>query len=161
MRAPASQRVRRCGTTAWSLAACFSPDGTLAATASADKTARLWDGYDGSPVALPLKHQDVVRSVSFSPEGQRVVTASQDHTARVWDAHSGDPLIEPMRHSGPVWSAEFSSDARQVLTASSDQTARLWDVRPGQALGHILPSTQAVSFRSVVAGRSARAGIHA
>jgi WD40 repeat protein len=58
-------------------------------TASADKTARLWNAATGKPIGEPMKHEGAVLSAQFSPDGQRVVTASADNTARLWD----DPTI--------------------------------------------------------------------
>ena len=69
----------------------FSPDGQRVVTASADKTARLWDALTGKPIGEPMKHEARVNSAQFSPDGQRVVTASADNTARLWDALTGKP----------------------------------------------------------------------
>jgi tetratricopeptide (TPR) repeat protein len=63
-------------------AVSFSPDGTRVATASLDKTARVWDAQTGETLAT-LNHDDAVWAVSFSPDGTRVATASLDKTARV------------------------------------------------------------------------------
>ena len=105
----------------------FSPDGQRMVTASADKTARVWDAASGKPIGEPMKHEDTVNSAQFSPDGQRVVTASEDKTARLWDAASGKPIGEPMKHEDAVNSAQFSPDGQRVVTASWDKTARLWD----------------------------------
>ena len=64
----------------------FSPDGRTLATASADKTARLWDAATGQPRGEPLNHEGPVYAVSFSPDGRTLATASVDNTARLWDA---------------------------------------------------------------------------
>ncbi len=60
-----------------------SPDGSRAATASLDKTIRLWDLGSGEGRVLGA-HEDRVTSVAFSPDGERVVSASDDGTARLW-----------------------------------------------------------------------------
>ena len=56
----------------------FSPDGTKIATASYDKTARLWDAATGKPLGEPLRHDARVNAVAFSPDGMKIATASGD-----------------------------------------------------------------------------------
>jgi WD40 repeat protein len=56
----------------------FSPDGARIVTASADRTARVWDAATGDEVAvLPEACDFRVTSASFSPDGTRIVTASE------------------------------------------------------------------------------------
>ena len=69
--------------------AAFSPDGSRIVTASADKTARLWDGKTGAPLATLAGHEDVVSSATFSPDGGRVTTTSNDRMALIWQL---DPI---------------------------------------------------------------------
>ena len=66
------------------IAAAFSPDGLLVATASLDGTARIWSVKDGNTVATLKGHSDKLTDVMFSADGQSLVTASHDGTARIW-----------------------------------------------------------------------------
>ncbi|KAM3108459.1 AAA-like domain-containing protein [Phormidesmis sp. 146-33] len=106
--------------------ASFSPDGQRIVTASADKTARVWD-LSGREIVKLQGHQDIVYSASFSPDGQRIVTASADKTARVWDL-SGREIAKLQGHQNSVRSASFSPDGQRIVTASVDNTARVWDL---------------------------------
>jgi WD40 repeat protein len=113
----------------------FNPDGTKVVTASADKTARLWDARTGAPIGAPLVHKDVVFGALFDDEGARVLTWSNDNTAQVWDARTGAPIGKPLQHRGWVTSAQFSPDGTKVVTGSFDCTARLWNAHTGDPLG--------------------------
>jgi hypothetical protein len=112
-------------------AASFSPNSRRVVTASADKTARVWEAASGRPVGESMRHDGWVLAASFSPDGRWVLTASEDKTARVWEVASGRPVGEPMRHDGWVWAASFSPDGRWALTASEDGTARVWEAPSG------------------------------
>jgi WD40 repeat protein len=118
----------------------LSRNGRLAATASGDRSARLWDVATGQPHGDPLTgHTGGVLGVAFSPNGRLLATASQDGTARLWDVATGQPHGDPMTgHTGGVLGVAFSPNGRLLATASQDGTARLWDVATGQPHGQQL-----------------------
>ncbi|MHC5736518.1 nSTAND1 domain-containing NTPase [Nostoc sp.] len=109
----------------------FSPDGKTIATASEDKTARLWN-LQGQLLHEFKGHQDSVNSVSFSPDGKTIATASEDKTARLWNLQ-GQLLHEFKGHQSSVRGVSFSPDGKTIATASEDNTARLWTLN-GQLL---------------------------
>lgn len=113
--------------------AAFSLDGGRVVTASADKTARVWNAHTGQLLAILRGHTGEVKSAEFSINGQRIVTASDDKTARMWDAVSGSELAV-LYHNDVVSSAVFSPDGQRIVTASHDRTARVWNIKSGQLL---------------------------
>src|SRR5262249_46364844 len=107
----------------------------LVATASLDRTARIWSVKDGSTVATLKGHTDELTVVSFSQDGQSVLTASRDNTVRIWSVLDGTEQVVLRGHSGGVSSAQFSPSGHYVITAASrDRTVRLWAAQSGREI---------------------------
>ncbi len=71
----------------------FSPDGSRLATASNDRTIKLWDTTTGREVFTLLGHTGGLRSLAFSPDGHRIISGGVDASARVWDATPLPPSV--------------------------------------------------------------------
>ncbi|CAD8204075.1 unnamed protein product [Paramecium pentaurelia] len=64
---------------------CFSPDGTMLASGSAEKSIHLWDVKTGKKISKLEGHSHWVNSVCFSPNGTLLASGSWDNTIRLWD----------------------------------------------------------------------------
>lgn len=67
----------------------FSPDGRRIASASDDKTVRLWDVATGRLLRTFTGHSGSVIAVAISPDGNWIASASKDKTWKIWDTLSG------------------------------------------------------------------------
>jgi WD40 repeat protein len=112
----------------------WSPDGRRLATASSDRTARIWDTASGNELVMLRGHDDWVLWVAWSPDGRRLATASSDRTVRIWDADSGNELAVLHGHDDWVRGVAWSLDGRRLASASGDRTARIWDASNGNEL---------------------------
>ena len=74
------------GHTAEILSVAFSPDGQRLASASWDRTVKVWDTWTGQEALTLKEHHNRVYSVAFSPDGQRLASADQEQRVMVWDA---------------------------------------------------------------------------
>ena len=119
-------RAEFTGHTAAVISAAYSPDGKFIVTASADKTARVWEVATGREVRQLQGHTAVVNSAAYSPDGKFIVTGSYDKTARVWDAATGREVRQLQGHTAEVISAAFSPDGKFIVTGSADKTARIY-----------------------------------
>ena len=123
--------------------AAWSPDGSQLVTASADKTAKVWNAQSGQ-IFFTLPHSGTVNYAAWSPEGSHLVTASADGTAKLWESQTGQMSLT-LPHSGTVNSAVWSPDNRRLVTASADNTARGWDAQTGRLL-FTLPHSGTVNY---------------
>ena len=61
----------------------FSPDGRWIASASFDKSVKLWDGTTGKFVATFVGHVGPVYQVAWAADSRMFVTGSKDSTLKV------------------------------------------------------------------------------
>jgi len=141
------------------LAAAYSPDGRQIVTASADRTAKVWDAAGATDLLTLTGHGAPIRSVAFFDDGQRIVTGSWDRTARVWEATTGNLLHTLKGHRREILSVAVSTNGQRIATGSLDRTARIWDPTTGSSLLEFTNHVQgvwAVAFspdgRRVVSG---------
>ena len=124
----------------WSIA--WSPDGSKLATASWDKTAKVWEAGTGRELLTLRGHQSPVWSIAWSPDGSKLATASDDKTAKVWEAGAGRELLTLHGHQCSVQSIAWSPDGSKLATASDDRTAKVWETGADRELLTLRPHHQ-------------------
>jgi WD40 repeat protein/serine/threonine protein kinase len=114
----------------------FSTDGLRLASASGDRTLKLWDTTSGQELRTLRAHQQWVNKVAFSPDGNRLASASDDGTAKVWDVTPGLESRTIHRLAVPLFTVAWSPDGRYVAAGGGVDygpgEAKIWETTTGR-----------------------------
>lgn len=123
----------------------LSKDATLAATASADFTAKVWDTHTGETL-VTLPHAHIVRSVAFPAQESPKVLATGGHEKklRVFDlshqlissSESSDPSSPTAAASGSA-TTNGTTNAASNTTNGTDKAISSHEIGPGVHQGSI------------------------
>ncbi|MBD2358369.1 hypothetical protein H6G41_27795 [Tolypothrix sp. FACHB-123] len=108
--------------------------GGILASASGDRTVKIWNIHDGTCLQTLTGHTDWVRCVAFSPDGETLASSGADSAIKLWDVHQGKCLRTLTAHTGWVRSVAFSADGQTLASASGDRTIKIWNYHTGECL---------------------------
>ena len=118
-----------------------------------DLTIRLWDGRNGSALAVLEGHSKLINGASVLSDG-RILSWSDDRTLRLWDGN-GISVAVLKGHTDAVAGAQVTSDGR-ILSWSNDGELRLWDGISGAPLAVLEHRSERVASQTRYSGTQAR-----
>jgi WD40 repeat protein len=112
----------------------FQADGRVLASASDDRTVRLWDVATGEQRQVLTGHNDLVWDVTFAPASPLaalndlyLATGSADNTIKLW-GQDGTLHTTLDRHTAKVLRLAFSPDGQFLFSVSNDNSIIRWDL---------------------------------
>ncbi|CCT61110.1 hypothetical protein [Plenodomus lingam JN3] len=130
----------------------IDPSGTLFASASQDRTVKIYSAAEGEAIGVLRGHRRGVWTVKFAPKTSQVpgssnkgliATGSGDKTVKIWSLTDYSCLLTLEGHSNSVlklaWLPYRPVDARdkrgpQLASAAGDGLVKIWDSASGETM---------------------------
>ncbi|KAH9860391.1 hypothetical protein J1614_011722 [Plenodomus biglobosus] len=130
----------------------IDPSGTLFASASQDRTVKIYSAAEGEAIGVLRGHRRGVWTVKFAPKTSQVpgsgnkgliATGSGDKTVKIWSLADYSCLLTLEGHSNSVlklaWLPYRPVDARdkrgpQLASAAGDGLVKIWDSASGETM---------------------------
>ena len=110
----------------------MNSEGTILASASSDKTVKLWSLPEGQLLSTLEGHNGSVTSVAMNSEGSLLASASSDKTVKLWSLPEGQLLSTIKGHTESVNSVAMNSEGTLLASGGGDKTVKLWSLPKGQ-----------------------------
>jgi len=104
----------------------FSPNGRKIASASFDKSVKVWDGKSGKFVSTLRGHVRAVYQVSWSADGKLLVSGSSDSTVKIWCMRTFSLLQDLPGHADEVYTVDWSPCGTKVVSGGKDKVLKIW-----------------------------------
>eukprot|EP00941_MAST-03F_sp_MAST-3F-sp1_P000419 g419.t1 len=114
-------------------AIAVAPNDKLFATASQDRTIKLWSVDENDGLIATLKgHKRGVWSIQFSPIDRCLLSGSADRTVKVWSMETFDCLTTFQGHTASVLRVSFFNTGMQFLSTGADGLLKLWTMKTNE-----------------------------
>jgi hypothetical protein len=111
------------------MALAWSADGKTLATASHDRSVRLWDVNAGECLEVLTHHSAPVRAIAISPDGRSLASGGTDKSLVLRNLAAGTNRVFHEAHDQPVRALTFSIDGRYLVSGGNDEKIMLWNTK--------------------------------
>lgn len=133
----------------------LAPDGQVIASASYDKTIKLWNLKTGQLINTLTGHNSWVRSIAISPDGQTLASGggsldpNTDTNVRLWNLQTGKLIRTIPGNPDSTSFVGFSPDG-QTLVLASETAIKIYNTNSGELVRTInAPSDEGIKAVAV------------
>lgn len=115
-------------------ALAVSPNDSVFATASYDKTCKIWSLDTGELEATLANHKRGLWDVNFCQYDKLLATCSGDKTVKIWSLDTYSVMKTLEGHTNAVQRCSFISKNKQLVSSGADGLVKLWDCSTGECI---------------------------
>ncbi|CAB4255173.1 similar to Saccharomyces cerevisiae YLR222C UTP13 Nucleolar protein, component of the small subunit (SSU) processome containing the U3 snoRNA that is involved in processing of pre-18S rRNA [Maudiozyma barnettii] len=112
----------------------IAPNDSVFATASYDKTCKVWDLETGNLVATLANHKRGLWDVSFCHYDKILATCSGDKTIKIWSLETFTVQKTLEGHTNAVQRCTFINKQNQLVSSGADGLVKIWDCSTGECV---------------------------
>ncbi len=115
----------------------YSPNGKFIASASADRTVKIWETDKGRELRTIYIDEGYVTSVQFSPDSKHLLFSGGDYEIGILKIYSlsENKIISNLQgHKEYAWKSRYSPDGSKIISISFDQRIKIWNSKTGALL---------------------------
>jgi WD40 repeat protein len=106
----------------------FNSNGTMLASASKDRTVKIWDPVTGKLASQLSGFRGVVQTVAFSPDDSLLAVGGMTGDVEIWSPHLTERLAVVDQNLGPeIWATLFSPDGK-YFAVGGEEGVRIWQL---------------------------------
>jgi WD40 repeat protein len=113
------------------LGLAFSTDNNLMATASGDKTIKIWSIPAGQLKATMKGHTGSILALRFMNHDKSIVSISEDKSLNLWNVDSSKLVYSKKDHTKAIRALDVSHDNKWIATGGADREIFLRDAGTG------------------------------
>lgn len=118
-------------------AIAISPDGSLIATAGADKHVKVWSMATGAEEVVFTGHTADVTTVAFSKSGEYLISGGGDKLLKVWHLKDKSLFKNLQGHKNWIRSIAVHPDGTRIASGSDDKSILIWNLPDAEAISPI------------------------
>ncbi|NJM86463.1 MAG: DnaJ domain-containing protein [Hydrococcus sp. RU_2_2] len=118
-------------------AIAISKDGKLFASASRDRTIKLWQLSTEQALFTLKGHSDSIPCIAISSDSNYLVSGSNDKTLKIWNLKTKNVRTLGgwfSGHTDEVLAVAISPDGQYIVSGSADKTLKIWELSTGKEL---------------------------
>ncbi len=112
-------------------------DDNVIASASKDKTIRLWE-FNGNFIREFIGHRREVMAIDFSNDGTKIASGSADGTVKEWDVSTGKEIRSIRAHDGWVRTVAYNHNSTLIASGGDDGKIQIWNRSTGELQNSII-----------------------